>query len=154
MTELAPDGFLLDDGTAIGKIVLTGEAAEYLPLIEPGDALNATGRVEADGTGFRIVVDEAAGLVRVGDPTAASAELAAGAPASATAGRRHDRRAARSPAACLGGGRAREPPGWPASSCSAASRWPSRGFDGTVHDGSWRPAWPPAWPGSRRPDAG
>ena len=76
-TELAPDGFLLDDGTAIGRIVLTGEAAEYLPLIEPGDALNATGRVEAGRDAFRVVVDEAAGLVRVGDPTAARPSSAA-----------------------------------------------------------------------------
>ena len=82
VTELAPDGFLLDDGTAIGRIALAGEAAEYLPLIEPGDALNATGRVEADGTGFRIVVDEAAGLVRVGDPTAAAAELTGASPSA------------------------------------------------------------------------
>ena len=51
VAELAPDGFRLDDGTAIGRIVLTGEAADYLPLIDPGDALNATGRVEVDGDG-------------------------------------------------------------------------------------------------------
>ncbi len=48
VTELVPDGFLLDDGTAIGRVVLAGDAAEYLPLLEPGDALNATGRVEGD----------------------------------------------------------------------------------------------------------
>lgn len=69
VTELAPDGFLLDDGTAIGRIVLTGAAAEYLPLLEPGDALNATGRVEQAADGYRVVVDDPAGLVRVGDPT-------------------------------------------------------------------------------------
>jgi hypothetical protein len=71
--ELAPDGFLLNDGTAIGQVALTGEAAEYLPLVEPGDALNATGRVEASGDHFRVVVTTAAGLVRVGDPTADAA---------------------------------------------------------------------------------
>jgi hypothetical protein len=69
VTELAPDGFLLDDGTAIGRIALTGGAAEYLPLLEPGDALNATGRVEAAADAYRVVVDDPAGLVRVGDPT-------------------------------------------------------------------------------------
>ena len=52
VTELVSDGFLLDDGTAIGRVALAGEAAEYLPLIEPGDALNATGTIEADGEGF------------------------------------------------------------------------------------------------------
>jgi hypothetical protein len=49
--------------------VLGGAAAEYQPLLEPGDALNATGRVEQDGADYRIVVDDPAGLVRVGDPT-------------------------------------------------------------------------------------
>ena len=69
VTELRPDGFLLDDGTAIGIVALTGGAAEYLPLLEPGDALNATGRVEAADGAFRVVVDDPAALVRVGDPT-------------------------------------------------------------------------------------
>jgi hypothetical protein len=69
VTELAPDGFLLDDGTAIGRVALTGAAAEYLPLLEPGDALNATGRVEGAADAYRVVVDDPAGLVRVGDPT-------------------------------------------------------------------------------------
>jgi len=69
VTELVPDGFLLDDGTAIGRVVLAGAAAEYLPLLEPGDALNATGRVVQDGAEYRVVVDDPAGLVRVGDPT-------------------------------------------------------------------------------------
>ena len=86
VAELAPDGFRLDDGTAIGRVVLTGEAADYLPLIDPGDALNATGRVEVDGEEPRVVVTDAAGLVRVGDLTAASAPGAAGpSPAPATA---------------------------------------------------------------------
>ncbi len=49
--------------------MLAGAAAEYLPLLEPGDALNATGRVVQDGAGYRVVVDDPAGLVRVGDPT-------------------------------------------------------------------------------------
>ncbi|HEV8545912.1 MAG TPA: hypothetical protein VGQ64_06440 [Candidatus Limnocylindrales bacterium] len=70
ITELAPDGFLLDDGTAVGRVTLTGDAADYLPLLEAGDAVNATGTVVADESGARIVVDDPAGLVRVGDPTA------------------------------------------------------------------------------------
>jgi hypothetical protein len=70
ITELAPDGFLLDDGTAIGRITLTGDAADYLPLLEAGDAVNATGTVVGDESGLRIVVDDPAGLVRVGDPSA------------------------------------------------------------------------------------
>jgi hypothetical protein len=70
--ELAPDGFVLDDGTATGRVVLTGEAAAYLPMLEPGDALNATGRVELDRDEPRVVVADAAGLVLVGDLAAAT----------------------------------------------------------------------------------
>jgi uncharacterized protein YdeI (BOF family) len=69
--ELASDGFVLDDGTATGRIVLTGDAAEYIGLVDPGDAVNATGRVELDGNTPRVVVTDAAGLARVGDLTAA-----------------------------------------------------------------------------------
>ncbi|MFL5725091.1 MAG: lamin tail domain-containing protein [Chloroflexota bacterium] len=68
--DLAPDGFLLDDGTATGRVAVTGEAAEYLPLVEPGDAINATGRVESEGGVPRVVVTDAAGLVRLGELTA------------------------------------------------------------------------------------
>ncbi len=42
------DGFTLDDGTAIGRIVLVGGAVDHLPLIEPGDPVNVTGRVESE----------------------------------------------------------------------------------------------------------
>ena len=50
VVDLRTDGFTLDDGTAIGRIVLRGAALELLPLIEPDDALNAIGRVEtSDG---------------------------------------------------------------------------------------------------------
>jgi hypothetical protein len=70
VVELQPGGFDLDDGTAIGRIVLAGPAAEYLPLIEPGDALNAIGRVVEEGEGFSVLVEDAAGVVRVGDPAA------------------------------------------------------------------------------------
>ncbi|HET9435866.1 MAG TPA: hypothetical protein VFO50_03350, partial [Candidatus Limnocylindrales bacterium] len=72
VTELRPGGFGLDDGTAIGPVALDGEAAEYLPLIEPGDALNAIGRVIEDGEGFTILVEDPAGIVRVGDPSLAT----------------------------------------------------------------------------------
>jgi hypothetical protein len=78
---LETDGFTLDDGTASGRVVLVAEAAEYLSLIEPGDALNATGRVEREGDELRVVVADAAGLVRVGDPTGAEATALAGEPA-------------------------------------------------------------------------
>ncbi|GIW19851.1 MAG: hypothetical protein KatS3mg065_0147 [Chloroflexota bacterium] len=64
---LEADGFRLDDGTAEGRVVLTGEAADYLELIEPGDAVNVVGVVRAIPDGFAVVVDAAAGLIPVGD---------------------------------------------------------------------------------------
>jgi outer membrane biosynthesis protein TonB len=83
VTELVPDGFLLDDGTAIGRVALVGDAAAYQSLLEPGDALNAIGRVEHDDAGFRVVVADPAGLVRVGAPTAdGPLDTASGEPAA------------------------------------------------------------------------
>jgi hypothetical protein len=73
VTETAADRFALDDGTAVGWVALTGEAAEYLPLIELGDALNATGTVVQDDAGYHVLVEDPAGIARVGDPSAASA---------------------------------------------------------------------------------
>ena len=62
--ELRPDGFTLDDATATGRIVLTGQAAELISLVEPGDAINATGRVERQADGeLAVVVDDPAALV-------------------------------------------------------------------------------------------
>jgi hypothetical protein len=72
VTEVGADGFRLDDGTAIGGVTLVGEAADYLPLLEVGDAVNATGRVAPASRvedGFVVMVEDPAGLARVGDPT-------------------------------------------------------------------------------------
>jgi hypothetical protein len=68
VVELTDDGFVLDDGTATGRVVLEAGAAEYGSLIEPGDAVNVVGTVRrlASG-GFGVVVAEPAGLVPVGD---------------------------------------------------------------------------------------
>jgi hypothetical protein len=71
--DIGPDGFALDDGTAIGRIILRSAALDQLPLIETGDALNAIGVVEinpdsADSLGFIVAVTDPAGIVRVGDP--------------------------------------------------------------------------------------
>jgi hypothetical protein len=71
VVELRADGFTLDDGTAIGRIVLEGTALEALPLIEPDDALNAIGRVETTADGPVLVVDDAGRIVFAGDPVAA-----------------------------------------------------------------------------------
>jgi len=68
VVDLRPDGFTLDDGTAIGRVVLRGTALDQLPLVEPDDALNAIGRVEATADGPVVAVDDPAGLVQAGDP--------------------------------------------------------------------------------------
>jgi hypothetical protein len=62
VVELRPDGFTLDDGTAIGRVVLTGLAADSTDLIEPGDAINVTGVVarQSDGLAAVVVEDPAA----------------------------------------------------------------------------------------------
>jgi hypothetical protein len=55
------DGFTLDDGTAVGAVVLVGEALVARDLVEPGDAINVVGRVTAspaqDGS-FVVSVDD------------------------------------------------------------------------------------------------
>jgi hypothetical protein len=70
VVERAATGFSLDDGTAIGFVSLVGPAMAYVGLLEPGDAVNAIGRVvlDAGGSGdWAIEVTDAAGLFRVGD---------------------------------------------------------------------------------------
>jgi hypothetical protein len=83
VVELRTDGFTLDDGTAIGRIVLEGAALDALPLIEPEDALNAIGRVEATADGPVLIVDDAGRIVFAGDPVAAGAAPAEPVDASA-----------------------------------------------------------------------
>jgi outer membrane biosynthesis protein TonB len=61
------DRLLVDDGTATGDIRLGGDAAALLPLLEPGDAVSAVGKVTLAATGPIVQVDDAAGLVRLGD---------------------------------------------------------------------------------------
>jgi hypothetical protein len=61
VVDLRPDGFTLDDGTAVGRVILTGEAGASLDLIEPGDAINVVGMVTSQPDGaVAVVVDEPA----------------------------------------------------------------------------------------------
>ena len=63
VSELTADGFLLDDGTAIGRVRLADAAVEHLPLIEPADAVNVVGRVMQDDDGsLAVVVDDPAAI--------------------------------------------------------------------------------------------
>ncbi len=86
---LEADGFRLDDGTSVARIVLRGPALDGLADIAPDDALSAIGRVER-GTGSDataggeavIAVDDPAGIIRVGDPVADGQAAAAAVTAS------------------------------------------------------------------------
>jgi hypothetical protein len=64
--ELRPDGFTLDDGTATGRIVVRDDAAQLLPLIEPGDAVNVIGHPERVTDEVVVAVDDPAGLLLAG----------------------------------------------------------------------------------------
>ena len=47
--------------------MLSGDAASYIPVLAPGDALNASGRVTLTADSARLVVSSAADIVRVDD---------------------------------------------------------------------------------------
>ena len=51
-------------------VVLEGEAAQILPLIEPADAINASGTVESVEGELAVVVTDPAGIALAGDPPA------------------------------------------------------------------------------------
>ncbi len=60
--DVRPDGFVLDDGTAHAPVVLRDDAADWIPLIEPGDAINVIGRVERlDDDALGVVVTDPGG---------------------------------------------------------------------------------------------
>jgi hypothetical protein len=75
--EILSDGVTIDDGTGVAKIALSGAAADYLPLLEPADPINAIGRVERRGDDLVVVVSDAAGLSRASDPVDGSTDLPA-----------------------------------------------------------------------------
>jgi hypothetical protein len=70
VVDLRPDGFTLDDGTAVGRVIVRGPALDLLPMVEPGDALAAIGLVEPGVGGPIIAVDDPAGIIQAGDPVA------------------------------------------------------------------------------------
>ena len=71
VTDLEPRGVRIDDGTASALVLLEGEAAQLLPLIEPADAVNASGTVESVEGELAVVVTDPAGIALAADPTAA-----------------------------------------------------------------------------------
>jgi hypothetical protein len=66
VTELLADGFGLDDGTAVGRVVLDAPAALALETLAVGDALNATGIPELRDGVVVIVIADAADVELVG----------------------------------------------------------------------------------------
>jgi hypothetical protein len=70
VTELLRDGFRLDDGTTVGRVVLADGAIDSLPLIEPGDAINVIGRVQTVDGSLAVVVADPTSIVLGSDPTA------------------------------------------------------------------------------------
>ncbi|HEX5241167.1 MAG TPA: hypothetical protein VFW20_09220 [Candidatus Limnocylindrales bacterium] len=67
ITELDSDGFLLDDGTAVAKIVLSGDAAPLLGDLQAGEAVSARGVVRQDDEALSVVVSGGGDLARIGD---------------------------------------------------------------------------------------
>jgi DNA/RNA endonuclease YhcR with UshA esterase domain len=88
------DGFELDDGTATGRVVLAGEAAAWIALIEPGDAINVVGRVERRGGALAVVVEDPATITLGSDlpAPAASERVRTGPDGSAAAAARWSER--------------------------------------------------------------
>jgi hypothetical protein len=80
VTELRPDGFGLDDGTAIAVVALVDGASTMLGTLEPGAALNATGSAEARGDATVLVVADAADVELVGALVAAGSDPPSTAP--------------------------------------------------------------------------
>jgi hypothetical protein len=70
VSQVAGSVVSLDDGTASGRLVIQGEAAPYLDLIEIGDPIEVSGLVEIDALGPYLLVTDPAGVIQTGDPTA------------------------------------------------------------------------------------
>lgn len=88
VVDLRPDGFTLDDGTATGRIVLVGPAADWIDLVEPEDAINVTGVVTVAPDGIAaVVVDDPATITLGSTLDGSGASPARGTPdASASSG--------------------------------------------------------------------
>ena len=78
VVDIRQDGFLLDDGTAHAPVVLRDEAADWIPLIEPEDAINVIGRVERlDDGALGVVVTDPGAIVLGSDPATMGAAVPA-----------------------------------------------------------------------------
>jgi hypothetical protein len=66
VTAVEPNAIRLDDGSATAKVVLEGPAIELAALLQPGDAVNATGTPEARDE-VVLVVRDPLGVILLGD---------------------------------------------------------------------------------------
>jgi hypothetical protein len=74
VAALRPDGFDLDDGTSVERVVIRGPAVAVAATIVPDDAVALVGRIERlDDGSAAVAVDDPAGIVLAGDPTAGTA---------------------------------------------------------------------------------
>ena len=83
---LTETGFTLDDGTAVGTIVVTGEALESLALVEPDDIVNVVGTVSRAGDAWIVTASAPDAIGRAGDPVASTDDDPAGPVATASPG--------------------------------------------------------------------
>ena len=146
VTDLEPRGVRIDDGTASALVLLEGEAAQLLPLIEPGDAVNASGTVESVDGELAVVVTDPAGIALAADPTSRGSRCDGDAPRRASEatpqpGRRRRIWATRSAGfpASPGSGRS-----WRSRRCRSRSHASGGGRRGAVSEPASRPAWPPS----------
>lgn len=74
VATVSPDGFHLDDGTAVAEVRLLGPAADLGSSIGIGDALSVVGRVELDAVAGSaiVVVEDPAAIALVGALPSAS----------------------------------------------------------------------------------
>jgi hypothetical protein len=67
IVSLDDAGFVLDDGTGLGRVLLLGEAASHLSVLAPGDMLNAIGVVGGTAADPEVRVSDPAGILRLDD---------------------------------------------------------------------------------------
>ena len=67
VTAILGAAITIDDGTATGRLILTGEAAAYLDLVEVGDPISVDGLVEVDASGAYLLVNDPTGVAETGD---------------------------------------------------------------------------------------
>ncbi len=75
VVDVLTGGIVLDDGTAHGRVAFEADAAAYLTLLEPAEAINVIGVIRADRDGgYVVVVSDGADVARAGEPEAIEAE--------------------------------------------------------------------------------